>query len=98
MYADDVVLFVQLVASELTLTKELLRVFGEASGLVTNISKCSITPIWCSDQVVEEVQGALNCNVVNFPCKYLSLPLSHKRLTTADLLPLIDKIADKLPG
>jgi hypothetical protein len=80
------------------LTKELLRVFGEASGLVTNIGKCSITPIRCSDQVVEEVQGTLGCNVVNFPCKYLGLPLSHKKLTAVDLLPLIDKIADKLPG
>jgi hypothetical protein len=36
--------------------------------------------------------------VVNFPCKYLGLPLSHKKLTAVDLLPLIDKIADKLPG
>jgi hypothetical protein len=32
--------------------KELLRVFGKASGLITNISKCSMTPIQCDEHII----------------------------------------------
>jgi len=49
LYADDVVLSIQPRAEELILVREILRVFGEASNLVTNIGKSSITPIRCGD-------------------------------------------------
>jgi hypothetical protein len=42
---------------ELTLVKEILRVFGEASGLVTNISKCSITLITCAGSIEQWGMG-----------------------------------------
>ena len=41
---------------------------------------------------------AVPCEVSSFPTKYLGRPLSLKKLTKADLLPLIDKIAYYLPG
>lgn len=41
LYAENVVLFLQPM-EELFLTKEILRIFRVASGLVTNISKCSM--------------------------------------------------------
>jgi hypothetical protein len=47
LYVDDVVIFLQSRRDELALTNELLRIFGNATGLVTNISKSSITPIQC---------------------------------------------------
>jgi hypothetical protein len=78
LYADDVVLFVQPNSNELGVVKELLRVFGKASGLITNINKCSMTPIQCEDHIIEAAQQVLPYNVVPFPCKYLGLPLSKK--------------------
>jgi hypothetical protein len=33
--------------------REILRVFGMASGLLTNISKCSLTPILCEEHDLE---------------------------------------------
>ncbi|WVZ92630.1 LOW QUALITY PROTEIN: hypothetical protein U9M48_038679, partial [Paspalum notatum var. saurae] len=87
LYADDVVLFLQPCTDDLILTKEILRIFGEASGLVTNISKCSVTPIHCEEQDIVVVHNSLPCKVQDFPCRYLGLPLT-----------LIDKVADKLPG
>jgi hypothetical protein len=80
LYAHDVVLFLQPCPEELTLVKEILRVFGEASELVTNISNCSFTPITCGDQKVQVVQQFFPCSMVQFPCKYLGLPLGIKKL------------------
>lgn len=47
IYADDVALFIKPVEEELLLTKEILDIFGKASGLVTNFNKSSIIPIRC---------------------------------------------------
>jgi hypothetical protein len=46
LYAADIILFIRPFAQEATVVKEILRVFEEASGLKTNLSKCSITPIF----------------------------------------------------
>jgi hypothetical protein len=43
------------------------------------------------------LQGILHCNIANFPCKYLGLPLSVNRLPKTEWLVVIDKIADQLP-
>jgi hypothetical protein len=37
------------------------------------------------------------CAMAEFPCTYLGLPISNKKLCKADLTPWIKKIADKLP-
>jgi hypothetical protein len=39
LYADDVALFIKLIEEELQITRNILKVFGEASGLQTNIHK-----------------------------------------------------------
>ena len=39
LYADDVALFIRSEEEDLQITKELLQVFGEASGLRTNLQK-----------------------------------------------------------
>jgi hypothetical protein len=98
LYANDVVLFLQPRLEELSLVKEILRVFGEASGLVTNISKCSFTPITCGDRQVQIVQQFFPCSMVQLPCKYLGLPLGIKKLPRTVFYQLIVGIADRLPG
>jgi hypothetical protein len=77
--------------------KEILRIFGIASGLVTNISKCFVALIHCKAQDLSTVQEMLPCNVVHFPCSYLGLPFSVWKITKADIIALIDKIDDRLP-
>jgi hypothetical protein len=76
----------------------MLDIFGHASGLKTNISKSSVTPIHCGDQALATIADLLPCEMKNFPCNYLGLPLSVRKLTKTDFLPLIDKVASKLPG
>jgi hypothetical protein len=64
LYVDNVVLFMQPHPVELSLVKDILRVFGEASRLVTNFSKCSFTPITCVDQEVQSMQLLFPCDMV----------------------------------
>jgi hypothetical protein len=94
---DDTVMFLQPHRDELAMVREILGIFGAASGLVTNIRKSSVTPIRCQVQDLQMVQNTLPCSTVNFPCRYLGLPLSVRKLRKNDFQSLIDKIADYLP-
>lgn len=98
LYVDDVVLFLRPVATDLHIVEDLLQLFGAATGLKTNIQKSSVLPIQCSEADLAVVQAHLPCEIQSFPCKYLGLPLSIKKLTKAQLQPIIDKIAGQLPG
>lgn len=91
------VLFLRPHPDEMNLIKEIMRIFGVASGLVTNIRKSSFVPIRCSDQDLATVSRSLPYSAGQFPCKYLGLPLSHKKLLKGDFYPLIDRVADQLP-
>jgi hypothetical protein len=93
-----VILFVQPFPAELSLAKDILMVFGETSGLVTNFSKCFFTPNYLRRPEVQYVQNFFPCNLVQFPCKYLDLPLAVKKLSKAIFYPLIEAIVDRLPG
>lgn len=42
-------------------------------------------------------RNALNCSVTSFPINYLGLPLSTRKVHSSAFLPLVDKIAKKLP-
>jgi len=98
LYTDDVVLFLRPVATYLQMAEDLLQLFGSTTGLKTNIQKSSVLPIHCSEEDMTIVQAHLPCEVQEFPCKYLGLPLSLRKLTQVQLQQLIDKIADQLPG
>ena len=47
IYADDVVLFLRPEAEDINLTMGILNLFGEATGLKTNLQKSSVLPIRC---------------------------------------------------
>ena len=98
LYADDVVIFLKPSAADIEITLDILQLFGRASGLQTNIQKSSVLPIQCLDEDREILQVYLPCQLVDFPCKYLGVPLSLQKLTKAQIQPIIDKIADQLPS
>jgi hypothetical protein len=92
LYVDDLVLLLTPRSEDLHCLRRILQLFAGASGLVTNIEKCVATPICCTDEMVAEVQQAFPCVVTAFPCKYLGIPLSLKRLSRAEEQPLVDAI------
>lgn len=98
LYANDVVLFTTPSTEDLTVIRMILQKTGQASGLHTNLAKSAILPIRCDEHRVQLLQQSMECTVAEFPCKYLGLPLSIRRLSKADLQPYIDKVADMLPS
>jgi hypothetical protein len=96
IYADDVVLFVKPIEEYLNCVRLVLNCFGSASGLVTNMNKSYAIPIRCEEQVVQEGCNVLRCSLAAFPCYYLGLPISDRKLKRNDLMMWIDKIADRL--
>lgn len=77
--------------------KHILGVFGEVSGLQTNLAKCSITPIFGGEEVLDEIASILGCQVQHFPIKYLGLPLSTRKIPKASFQALVEHVATKLP-
>jgi hypothetical protein len=98
LYTDDVVLFLRPTSSDIDLILDILQLFGEASGLKTNLQKSNAYPIQCSETDIMVLQERLPCEILDFPCKYLSIPLSMHKLTRAQVQPTIDRIADLVPG
>jgi hypothetical protein len=86
IYADDVVLFVKPIVEDLNCVKVILDCFGSASGLVCNMNKSCAIPIKCSDQAVQQGCNLLLCSSASFPCTYLGLPISDRKLRKADLM------------
>lgn len=71
--------------------------FEKASRLAANYAKSHVYPIRCSEDHVSLVRATLHCQVADFPCVYLGVPLSTHRLPKAALQPL-DKVTSRVPA
>ena len=98
LYADDIALFICPTAADVDATKKILLAFGQAAGLHANLNKSSITPIQCHDIDSIALAGLLGCKHAHFPCTYVGMPLSDKRLCKGDYQPALDKLASKAKG
>lgn len=90
-------MFLRPARKDILLISQMLKIFGHASGLDTNLSKRSICPINCSSDDLLLLYEVLECEIKDFPCKYLGISLTLRKPTRSDLLPLIDKVAANLP-
>jgi hypothetical protein len=97
LYADDVVLFIVPNLADLTAIKTILQIFGDASGLYTNLEKCVATPITCTLEHVQLVADVLSCTLGTFPCRYLGIPLSIRKLRRSEEQFIIDKVVARIP-
>lgn len=75
-----------------------VNVTKEAIGLAVNFNKCSITLLHYSKAQVAEVTELLGCPVKQLPIVYLRLSLSVCKLTKAEILPMMDRLAKSLAG
>ncbi|WVZ61528.1 hypothetical protein U9M48_011389 [Paspalum notatum var. saurae] len=97
LYADDLVVFIKPTRRDVLVLRAILDIFAGSSGLCMNLDKCSVTPVCCSPEELTLVQEALGCQVALFPCNYLGVPLSCKKLTRASEQALVDKVAFRIP-
>lgn len=97
IYADDVILFVHPSSHEANAIKRILQIFGDASGLRTNLAKCSITEIYGASDQLNQLQLILGCKIESFPIRYLGLPLSTTKLPRHEIRKTVDAVARRLP-
>jgi hypothetical protein len=97
LYANDLVLLIAPNARDLRLVKATLSIFGLASGLFSNLGKSVACPLHCSEAGVARVRDILSCQIEGFPCLYLGVPLSIRKLRRSDEQPLIDKVVARIP-
>uniref|UniRef100_A0A453NMC5 Reverse transcriptase domain-containing protein n=1 Tax=Aegilops tauschii subsp. strangulata TaxID=200361 RepID=A0A453NMC5_AEGTS len=76
--------------------KGILTLFGRASGLRVNYAKSSAT-ILHGKPATAEMITQLGCPVVELPITYLGIPLTLRRPSAAQLQPLVDSVAARLP-
>jgi hypothetical protein len=98
IYVDDVVTFIGPRVDDLKTFAAIVGDFGIASGLRTNLSKCSAHLIRCSVDMAAQVDRELGCPVLPFPLRYLGLPLGLRKPTAAQLQYLVDAVANRLPS
>jgi len=80
VYAADLVIFLVSAPQDFSSIRYILELFAGASGLSTNLDKCTITPIWCSTEVIQAIQEVFPSRLHDFLTKYLGAPLSLSRL------------------
>jgi hypothetical protein len=97
LYADDAMLFLRLIATDIANLQQLLQHLGSATGLCANIQKSQLFPIRCDSINIPEILGQFPVQQGQFPCKYLVLTLRIGRVKREDEQQLIDKVAGKLP-
>jgi hypothetical protein len=98
IYVDDVVMFCKPVKLELAAVKQILYLFGNASGLHVNYRKSAATMIRGGEAEAKLVATELGCDIVPFPIRYLGLQLSLRPLTKAQWQPALDNIKRMLPA
>jgi hypothetical protein len=76
-------MFVIPAGSDLIAVRTILRIFGDVSGLYSNMDKCVATPINCTPEDLQRITDRLACSIGAFPCKYLGIPLSTRRLRSS---------------
>lgn len=96
LYANDLVLFLAPKQEDFSCVRAILDLFAGALGLLTNVDKCLLSPIQCSDDQVTLVQQAFPCQVSPFPCRYLGVPLSVVKLQCSVEQQLVDAVARRI--
>jgi hypothetical protein len=98
IYADNVITFLRPRVEDLGAFIVIVGDFGVASGLRTNLSKCSTHLIRCLVDVAAQMDREMGCPVLPFPLRYLGLPLGLRKPTTAQLQYLVDAVVNRLPS
>jgi len=90
-------MFIKPEMNDIVAIKTILQIFGDASGLYTNLGKCVANPIACSQEELRLVANMLSYTIGAFPCKYLGIPISTRRLRRTEEQFLIDTVTARIP-
>jgi hypothetical protein len=72
--------------------------FDQISGMKINYSKSDMVLVNLDEEETLEYSRIFCCKVGSFHCKYLGVPLHHKKLRREDIQPVVDKVINRIPG
>lgn len=98
MYADDAVIFSNPRREDITCIMEIMKAFGEATGLQINMHKSSVATIRCAGLDMDDILQNFPGLRVNFPLQYLGLPLTLGRLKMVHLQYIQDRAKRRVAG
>ncbi|KAK1601663.1 hypothetical protein QYE76_053391 [Lolium multiflorum] len=98
IYVDDVAIFIKPQVQDTVVIRELLNIFGEASGLRINYNKTAVVLIRGEGLDSMTVKHMLRCEIGAFPRKYLGLQLTTGHLRKVHWQPILDRILAALPA
>jgi hypothetical protein len=84
LYADDAALFIRPTVRDINNVSNLVRIFGSATRLMTNLQKSELYFIHCEESCQIEIRNAFSGQVGEFSVKYLGLPLHVGRTRRED--------------
>jgi hypothetical protein len=76
LYADDVMIFTNPVKEDISCIMQIIKAFGDATGLDINMAKSSIATIRCAGINMDEVLSDFLGQRTSFPIQYLGLPVT----------------------
>lgn len=97
-YVDDTLIIMRAELGAVRRLKDILDDFVVATGLIINFHKSTVVPMHVQDDDLRDMVQVLGCGVGSFPQVYLGLPLSNRKLSMHDFLPLIAKAECYLSG
>ena len=95
-FADDLLMFCKAEKTSISLMQETFQKFSQSSGLQANADKSSIYIAGLNQRDKEDIAHMLGFNMGNLPFRYLGVPLSTKKLTIAQCLPLVENITQRV--
>jgi hypothetical protein len=94
-YADDTMIMIQNNDLSLINLKFILLCFELLSGMTINFHKSEVIVMGCVGEEQARVARLLNCKQGRFPFTYLGFTMSDKKLTIADMEPLVAAVAKR---
>jgi hypothetical protein len=95
-YADDTMILIENDDTGINNLKFLLICFELLSGLKINYHKSEVIVMGVSRQEQARVANLLNCKEGEFPFRYLGFPISDKKLTIAELEPVVATVGSRV--
>jgi hypothetical protein len=96
-YANDTLILVRTIPSQVALLRATLDTFSAAMGLTINYHKSIFVPICVPAEDATSLVATLGCTVSSFLQTYLGLPLSDCKLPASALVFLVERISTQIP-
>jgi retron-type reverse transcriptase len=88
-YADDTLLIMEACPTQLLALKNLLHSFAASTGLKVNYHKSVLVPLNLSEEKLDQLSTAFQCQKGSLPFTYLGLPLGVTKPSMDHFLPLV---------